>query len=239
MLDAAVADTLAGERNPRLVRGSLLTAPVVVAIPAAALFEPLLVLVAVPSALFLVGYVGSVFSTPLAAATVPPLTDWTNLLRTGVVATTIWIGLVAVPTLAIGAILTFEIAGNPLAPQSAFWLDVSVVGFVFVVGSYVTPAVVLARLSPDLATDRSTVRTARSVATSRAYVVASLQAVLIAVTAGGVAIMLLVTVFGLVFVPTAVFLAVTVIARRYAYAAVAAVDPALYATLEEPSLSWF
>ena len=239
MLEAAVADTLAGERNPRLVRGSLLSAPVVVAIPAAALFEPLLVLLAVPSAVLLAGYVGSVFSTPLATPAVPPLTDWPELLRTGVVVKTIWIGLVAVPTLSVGALLTIEFAGNPLAPQSGFWLDVSVVGLVFVVGSYVTPAVVLARLSPDLGTDRPTFRTARSVATSRAYVVASLQAVLIAVTAGGVVIMLLVTVFGLVLVPTAVFLAVTVITRRYAYAAVAAVDPTLYATLEEPSLSWF
>ena len=239
MLEAAVADALAGERNRRLVRGSLLSAPIVIAIPAAILFEPLLVILAIPPAIVIVGYVVRVFSTPLAAPTVPPIDTWGRLVRDGLIATAIWLGIVGIPTLAVGAAMTIEVAGNPLAPLTTFWFDVIAIGLVFVLGSYVTPAVLLATVAPDLADDRSVGTTVQSLLTSRAYAVATLQAILLAVTAGGVAIILLVTVFGLVLVPTAAFLTITVIARSYAYAAVATVDPALYATLEEPSLSWF
>lgn len=236
-----MTDAVGDDWQYRTGVGWFLALPLVLAAPVWLSFESVLAVpLGVAGGVALIGYVHRVLAESVADPSLPPVDDWIALGRSAIVGTLIVAVLVGLPTgVAAVALLT---DASPVAAAVSPLVGVSVVGLVFVVGAYLTPAALA--VSGGSSADRSpgggrSPRSAiGSIVTSRDYVVATLQAILVLFTIGAVTLMLVVTVFGLVFLPAVVFFALVLIARRYAYAVDRALDPSVIEGLEERTMPW-
>lgn len=242
MLEAAVTDAVGDDWQHRIGVGWFLALPLVLAAPVWLSFESIL---AVPlgaaGGIALVGYGRRILAASVADPSLPPVDDWIALGRSAIVGTLIVAVLVGLPTGLAGVALLTD--GSPIAAAASPVVGVSVVALVFVAGAYLTPAALAVcggssgvdRLSGGGRSPRSAIG---SIVTSRDYVVATLQAILVLFTIGAATLMLVVTVFGLVFLPAVVFFGLVLAARRYAYAVDRALDPSVIEGLEERTMPW-
>ncbi|WP_254862084.1 hypothetical protein [Halovivax gelatinilyticus] len=241
MLEAAIADALDDDWKRQTVVGGGVVAVALLPVAGGFLTEPWLALGAIVPALVLLGYATRVLATPVGDA-VPVVSEWAELSRATVRGTLVVAGLVAVPPAVIAFVLGLDVFGNPVPAFAPVWLTATLAGVASVLGAYLAPATLAVdrrriRSSPTDA--GGTVSTVSSIATSRDYVVATLQAVLLWFTALASGVMLLVTVFGLLLVPGVLFVALVVVSRRYAYAVDRVLDPASVESREDISMPGF
>lgn len=233
-----MTDAVGDDWRYRTTVGWFLALPLVASLPLWFAFEsPLAAPLALAGAFVLVGYGRRILVRSVADPALPAVDDWGALSRSILVGSAIVLGLLVAPTALVGFALLAD--ASPVAPGVSDLAAVSVVGIVFVAGAYLTPATLAVSCRSD---SREVPRPRRSavatIVASRDYLVATLQAVLILFTIGAATLMLLVTVFGLVFLPAVVFFALVLSARRYAYAVDRALAPAVIDGLEERTMPW-
>lgn len=240
-----MTDSLRGDWQYRTGIGWFLALPLILALPAWFSFDSFVAIALGLVGIFvLVGYGRRILVASVVDPALPAVDDWVALGRSVVVATVVLCAFVALPTVVVG--LALWVDASPMADAVSDLAAVTITGIAFATGAYLTPAVLAVSGRPRATSGSGTRRrlgsTRRaavgSVVTSRDYVVATLQAVLISFTVGAATLMLLVTVFGLVFLPAVVFLALVVTARRYAYAVDRALDPSTIEALDERTMPW-
>lgn len=233
MLEEAVSYAVRGDWRRRTVRGGALVFVGLLIVAAAALVEPTLAVAALAPAIPLAGYALRVLGDPIGPGEPPAVDGLADLLRAGLAGAAVWTGYAVLPAALVAALLG---ATMGTGDATGFWTLAGATGSILAVGAYLAPAAVAAAVrtgSIDGATDW---RSVASVASGRAYFAATLQSIVVWFVAAGVTVMLLVTVFGLVLVPGLLFLALVVVARLYALAVVATIDPAEAAVAGEESM---
>lgn len=237
-----MTDAVGDDWQYRTTVGWFLALPFVASLAVWLAFEsPLAVLLALGGASVLVGYGRRILVASVVDPSLPAVDDWLALARSTAVGAVIVAALVGVPTAVAAATVAAD--ASPVAPAVSELAAVAIVGSVFVATAYLAPAALAVSGAPSAGVDRHRGgerrrRAIGAIVTSRDYVVATLQAIIVLFTVGAAVLMLAVTVFGLVFVPAAVFLAVVLIARRYAYAIERALAPSVIEGLEERTMPW-
>lgn len=235
-----MTDAVGDDWQYRTTVGWFLALPLVASLAVWFAFEsPLAVPLALGGVSILVGYGRRILVASVVDPSLPAVDDWLALVRSTAVGAVIVAALVGVPT-AVAAV-TVASAASPVAPAVSELAAAAIVGTVFVATAYLTPAALAVSGAQSAGGDHpreADRRAIGAIVTSRDYVVATLQAILVLFTVGAAVLMLAVTVFGLVFLPAVVFLAVVLIARRYAYAIERALAPSVIEGLEERTMPW-
>lgn len=238
MLEAAVTDAVADDWQYRTGVGWFLALPLVLAIPAWLSFaSPLAIPLGLAGGAALLGYARRILVRSVVDPSLPAVDDWIALGRSIVVGGLLVAVLVGLPT---GLAALVAVTGaSPVSGAVSELTAASLVAMAFVASAYVTPAALAVSGRAGARRSRGSRGSAIvAVVASRDYFVATLQAILLLFTVGAATLMLLVTVFGLVFLPAVVFFAVVLIARRYAYAVERALAPSAFAELEERTMPW-
>ncbi|MFC3956857.1 hypothetical protein [Halovivax cerinus] len=260
MLEASVFDALDEDWEHRTTVGWFLALPFVASIAIGVAIDPTLAVpIGVLGVLLLVGYGRRILLASVGEPSLPSPGDVVPLVQSAAVGASVVTLLVVIPGGSVVAALWAE--ASPFSPAVSELIAATIAAVVLAAGLYLTPATlaVSGRSRPRVDADSTDHTDARrrlpqssapghrvsarvsamaTIASSRDYVVATLQAILFAFTAGATTLMLLVTVFGLVLVPAVVFLATVVATRRYAYAVDRALDPAVVESIDDRTVSW-
>lgn len=231
MLEEAFSYAVRGDWKRRAIRGGAIAAPVVILLPVTLLWNPPLAIVALLAGVPLVGYALRVLAEPIADEEPPAIAEPLGLVRTGIVGAGVLIGYAILPAVAVAAGV-WGLAGSDVG----LWTVAVPAGAAFAIGAYLAPAAMFAVARSGSLTGAADWGVIVRAASGLPYVSATLQSLVVWFTAGGVAVMLLVTVFGLLAVPTVVFFSLLVVARLYAHAIVATIDPSAVAAANEESM---